>query len=108
MIRLKETFATLNCQVTLIHFQFFSILKESKVPEAWIGLHDPAKESRYVWVDGSSIPFSEWLEGEPNGNRSENCIVHTKQNYFGGWADKNCLEAKAFVCEVSVPGKYTP
>lgn len=84
------------------------MLKESKVPEAWIGLHDPAKEGRYVWVDGSSIPFSEWLEGEPNGGRSENCIVHTKQNYFGGWADKNCLEAKAFVCEVSVPGKYTP
>ncbi|CAH3036690.1 unnamed protein product, partial [Porites evermanni] len=84
-----------------------NLIIESKVPEAWIGLHDPAKESRYVWVDGSSIPFSEWLEGEPNGNRSENCIVHTKQNYFGGWADKNCLEAKAFVCEVSVPGYIT-
>ena len=81
-------------------------VKESNTSEAWIGLHDRSKEGRYVWVDGSTIPFSEWLQGEPNGDTSENCIVQAKGNYTQGWADRHCFERKAFVCEVPVPGKY--
>lgn len=81
-------------------------VKESNISEAWIGLHDRSKEGRYVWVDGSTIPFSEWLQGEPNGDTSENCIVQAKGNYTQGWADRHCFERKAFVCEVPVPGKY--
>lgn len=60
-----------------------------------------------MWVDGSPIPFSEWLPGEPDGNEAENCIVQAKGEYGPGWADKHCFDAKAFVCEVPLPGKYT-
>ena len=86
-------------------FNLLLFLKASNASEAWIGLHDRSKEGRYVWVDGSTIPFSEWLQGEPNGDTSENCIVQAKGNWTSGWADRRCFERKAFVCEVPVPGK---
>jgi len=99
------TLASLQCreEADLI----VSLLKQSNTSEAWIGLHDRSKEGRYVWVDGSTIPFSEWLQGEPNGDTSENCIVQAKGNYTQGWADRHCFERKAFVCEVPVPGYTT-
>ena len=78
---------------------------ESNVTEAWIGLHDRSTEGRYVWVDGSPIPFSEWLPGEPDGNEAENCIVQAKGEFGPGWADKRCSDTKSFVCEVPLPGK---
>ena len=58
-----------------------------------------------MWVDGSPIPFSEWLPGEPDGNAAENCIVQAKGEYGPGWADEPCFDTKAFVCEVPLTGK---
>ncbi|XP_074614470.1 uncharacterized protein LOC141874200 [Acropora palmata] len=83
-----------------------SLIRASNESEAWIGLHDSSSEGRYVWLDGSAIPFSEWLQGEPNGRTSENCIIQSKGTFLSGWADRPCSEKKAFVCEVPVPG-YT-
>ena len=84
----------------------FFLLLASNESEAWIGLHDSSSEGRYVWLDGSAIPFSEWLQGEPNGRTSENCIIQSKGTFLSGWADRPCSEKKAFVCEVPVPGNY--
>ena len=58
-----------------------------------------------MWVDGSPIPFSEWLPGEPDGNEAENCIVQAKGEFGPGWADKRCSDTKSFVCKVPLPGK---
>lgn len=79
--------------------------KEANLTEAWIGLHDRSTEGRYVWVSGSQIPFSEWLPGEPDGNEGQSCIVQAKGEYGPGWADRQCSDRKAFVCEVPAPGK---
>ena len=75
--------------------------------EAWLGLHDRLKEGRYIWIDGSPIPYSEWLQGEPDGNAAENYIVQVKENGTDapGWADRHCFDAKAFVCEQPMPGR---
>lgn len=94
---------TLTIYMTSIRFSGLSL--DSSSSEAWIGLHDSLKEGRYVWVDGSPIPYSEWLPGEPNGEEAENCIVQAKGNYTHGWADRHCFDLKAFVCEKPVPGK---
>ena len=87
------------------HTLCFFFVSESNITEAWIGLHDSLTEGRYVWVDGSPIPFSEWLPEEPDGNEAENCIVQAKGKFGAGWADKHCFDSKAFVCEVPLPGK---
>lgn len=78
---------------------------EENVSEAWIGLHDHSSEGRYIWVDGSTIPFSEWLPGEPDGNEDENCIVQARGEHSPGWGDRHCFDAKAFVCKVPLPGR---
>lgn len=98
------TLASIDCreEADLI----VGLLTKSNITEAWIGLHDLSTEGRYVWVDGSPIPFSEWLPGEPDGNEAENCIVQAKGKFGPGWADRHCFDPKAFVCEVPLPG-YT-
>ena len=57
-------------------------------------------------MDGSTIPFSEWLPGEPDGNEDENCIVQARGEQSPGWGDRHCFDIKAFVCELPLPGKY--
>ncbi|XP_022780748.1 uncharacterized protein LOC111321985 isoform X2 [Stylophora pistillata] len=81
-----------------------SLIAKANLTEAWIGLHDRATEGRYVWVSGSQIPFSEWLPGEPDGEEGQSCIVQAKGEYGSGWADRQCSDRKAFVCEVPAPG----
>ncbi|XP_058959077.2 uncharacterized protein [Pocillopora verrucosa] len=81
-----------------------SLIAKANLTEAWIGLHDRSTEGRYVWVSGSQIPFSEWLPGEPDGNEGQSCIVQAKGEYGPGWADRQCSDRKAFVCEVPAPG----
>ena len=83
----------------------FCFSLDHDISEAWIGLHDHSSEGRYVWVDGSTIPFSEWLPGEPDGNEDENCIVQARGQHSPGWGDRHCLDPKPFVCEVPIPGK---
>ena len=40
----------------------------------WIGLSDSLAEGSWQWVDDTDISrFSGWAEGEPNGDRRENC-----------------------------------
>ena len=90
-----------------VEFSFPAILRlEKNISEAWIGLHDHSKEGRYIWVDGSTIPFSEWLPGEPDGNEDENCIVQARGEHSPGWGDRHCFDIKAFVCGLPLPGKY--
>ena len=71
-------------------------------------MHDRLKEGRYEWVDGSPIPFAEWVPEEPNGNEAENCIVQKAGDCAAltGWADNLCSDVKAFVCRKPLPGKY--
>ena len=59
-----------------------------------------------MWVDESTIPFSEWLPGKPDGNAAENCIVQARGQYSPGWGDRHCSDIKAFVYEVPLPGKH--
>lgn len=67
-------------------------------------MKDDLKEARYFWVDGSPIPFSEWIQGEPNGYEKENCIVQATGNVLPGFADKNCFDPKPFICKQPLPG----
>jgi hypothetical protein len=40
----------------------------------WIGLSDSLAEGSWQWVDDTNTnSWSNWAEGEPNGDRRENC-----------------------------------
>ncbi|XP_073729807.1 uncharacterized protein [Misgurnus anguillicaudatus] len=61
----------------------------------WIGLTNTDWEGRWKWVDGSTLSYSFWRSGEPNGGRRENCVL----TYSSGWADYPCNDAFKWICE---------
>jgi hypothetical protein len=79
--------------------------------EAWIGAADQTREGIWRWVSddavfwrgsarGSSVDdaYSNWSAGEPNDNRNSDCArLVPEQN--GAWADLECAEQRAAVCE---------
>jgi hypothetical protein len=66
----------------------------------WLGLSDQAQEGQYVWTDGTSTNYTNWMEGEPNNwEGSENCI-HLVDWAGGAWNDLNCDATARYVCKL--------
>ena len=51
----------------------------------WIGLSDAATEGTWLWTDGSTVNYSRWLAGQPNGEVAENHVVIMENSTQ--WAD---------------------
>ncbi|KAL9968109.1 hypothetical protein ACROYT_G026441 [Oculina patagonica] len=67
----------------------------------WIGLYrNPKNTSRWLWVDGSPVNYTNWARGEPNSPNSEEC---GEMYPNGKWNDKECYAPRPFVCETRVP-----
>ena len=69
----------------------------SQVSAAWIGLYRNPKDTyRWLWVDGTKYPFTNWGLREPN-SLAEEC-AHMR----GGdkrWNDLRCTSTRRYVCE---------
>ncbi|XP_073672071.1 CD209 antigen-like protein C [Paramisgurnus dabryanus] len=74
------------------------VQKESGKDSIWIGLSDIDEESRWKWVDGSTLTTSFWSPGEPNGGRGENCV----ESVSSGWNDLPCDRALIWICEKKI------
>ncbi|XP_069502028.1 regenerating islet-derived protein 4 [Ambystoma mexicanum] len=69
----------------------------------WIGLHDPEKNRRWKWNDGSMYNYRSWLPAQPdNNNNAEYCGELSCSSGFHRWNDSVCSHKKHFVC------KYKP
>ncbi|KAH7724408.1 CLEC-50 protein [Aphelenchoides avenae] len=62
----------------------------------WIGLHIPVGTARWAWADGSSVNYTNWNTGEPNGGGLTGC-THMYTDYTdvtatvkGVWNDNGC------------------
>ncbi|MDY0002657.1 MAG: FG-GAP-like repeat-containing protein [Polyangia bacterium] len=78
---------------------------ESMVAEtAWIGLDDRLTEGTFEWVDGSSLVYESWAEGEPNNSGDiEDCAgIRVLDGAVLGWNDFACDLPYSFICEDSV------
>jgi uncharacterized repeat protein (TIGR02543 family) len=51
----------------------------------WLGLSDTATEGTWLWSDGSTLTYTDWLNGQPSGNTTENHAVLMENSNF--WAD---------------------
>lgn len=54
----------------------------------------------WAWTDLSALGFTNWAQGEPNGDghagTREDCVEMYKD---GKWNDNSCLEKRGFVCK---------
>nr|XP_057907880.1 galactose-specific lectin nattectin-like [Doryrhamphus excisus] len=74
------------------------IRKGSAVFEnTWIGLHDTVQEGDMMWTDGSPTDYTDYGDGEPNG---DDCVeVQEKDEQ---WNDSKCNEEHSFLCAKDV------
>lgn len=79
-----------------------AIATQFKNKRFWIGLYrDPKDTSRWLWVDGSRLSFSNWGPGEPNNYRGwfEGCGEVWPS---GRWNDARCgLSRRDHLCQMN-------
>ncbi|KAM9093802.1 C-type lectin domain family 4 member G isoform X1 [Sarcophilus harrisii] len=63
----------------------------------WIGLRK-VKEGIHKWIDGTSLGYTNWNEGEPNDSQGrENCVMML---HHGKWNDFTCeVSSDNWICE---------
>ncbi|KAL1503572.1 hypothetical protein AB1Y20_012050 [Prymnesium parvum] len=69
----------------------------------WIGLSDIESEGDWVWSDGSSLNFSYWGVGEPDGAQFENCGAFWEVRNNDKWFDMTCEDEYQFICLLPSP-----
>ncbi|KAM9450215.1 uncharacterized protein Hap1MRO34_022691 [Clarias gariepinus] len=68
--------------------------------KAWIGLNDRDIENQWKWVDSTPLMTSLWRRGEPNGARSENCVITGElSDPVWNWADYPCNYEFIWICK---------
>ncbi|KAJ8031849.1 Perlucin [Holothuria leucospilota] len=68
----------------------------------WIGLNDKDKENSWKWND-TPVNYTNWKNGEPNGNRTENCAEFRRWRKGNAmWNDWRCSSKAHFICEQDV------
>lgn len=48
-----------------------TIVRDTGITEAWIGLNTPKKSEPFRWTDGTPNTISQWAEGEPRDDRDD-------------------------------------
>lgn len=67
---------------------------------AFLGITDEASEGHFVDLQGRSLDYTNWNNGEPNNvDSGEDCVVLLPS---GKWNDIPCSTQSAAVCEFSV------
>lgn len=64
----------------------------------WIGYTDAATEGTWVWKDGTSSAYSNWIPSQPDGSGT-NCATFNKTDGF--WYDDACTTSQRYGCEKS-------
>ncbi|WAR16731.1 PGCB-like protein [Mya arenaria] len=65
----------------------------------WIGANDKEKEGLWKWETNETWSYEHFLENEPNGCTTENCLIMCITNQLTGWADVNCYRNQTYVCK---------
>ncbi|MEQ9497174.1 MAG: trypsin-like serine protease [Deltaproteobacteria bacterium] len=65
----------------------------------WVGATDSAIEGEWLWVDGSTLAYDPWGNGEPNdAGNGEDCAQNNWRG-DGVWNDANCNSRQHYACE---------
>ncbi|XP_053335445.1 CD209 antigen-like protein C [Clarias gariepinus] len=79
------------------------IKKQLSSRKAWIGLSDTVREGEWKWVDDTRLSTKFWISGEPNGKKTEDCVVTGhKTDPVWNWADYPCNDKFVWICEKTI------
>ncbi len=85
--------------------EFVLQLVREKAPSLrgfWIGLVWHVNSNRWAWSDNSDPVYTNWREGEPNGNANSPCghMIHNNPSPINGyWNDASCSYQTGLVCK---------
>ncbi|KAI1885171.1 hypothetical protein AGOR_G00217440 [Albula goreensis] len=84
-----------------IHLQMMVLMaKNGGYTRTWIGGFNYLKTGRFLWLDGSSWGYADWLPGEPNFTANvEDCVELLSNGKFN---DMPCWDLRAFICSYPV------
>uniref|UniRef100_H2ZUB7 C-type lectin domain-containing protein n=2 Tax=Latimeria chalumnae TaxID=7897 RepID=H2ZUB7_LATCH len=72
--------------------------KGCRALRVWIGGFELFKSYKFIWTDGSSWNYNNWVPGQPDNTANvEDCVEmnwHTRSK----WNDHGCYNRKPFVC----------
>uniref|UniRef100_A0A1I7Y5J8 C-type lectin domain-containing protein n=1 Tax=Steinernema glaseri TaxID=37863 RepID=A0A1I7Y5J8_9BILA len=78
-------------------YQAFQILEPNVEHVFWLGLRKPeGVNSRFAWVDGSSLDYTNWPEGLPREETEAECVAF----YGPRWVALPCHFKQPFACEI--------
>jgi hypothetical protein len=61
---------------------------------SWLGA--TTSQGHFVWLDGSTVTFTKWADGEPSSTDDGNCIMSDTN---GAWTATDCGDGHSPVCE---------
>ncbi|MFK7926551.1 MAG: lectin-like protein [Myxococcota bacterium] len=68
-------------------------------PFCWVGYTDADSEGNWVWTDGDASTYVNWIDPEPNGGDSQNCVMFRGGDTWNGtWNDIGCENLNPYVC----------
>uniref|UniRef100_A0A8C5J7J6 MRC1 protein n=1 Tax=Junco hyemalis TaxID=40217 RepID=A0A8C5J7J6_JUNHY len=74
----------------------------------WIGMNDINRESTFLWADGSTVSYTNWVNGAPEKQQSyfdyyefetTDCVFIMKSD--GRWRDDSCDNERGYVCQMN-------
>ncbi|CAL1582067.1 unnamed protein product [Knipowitschia caucasica] len=80
-----------------VHGQMMALMRQhGGTRRTWVGGLRLLDSNRFLWLDGSSWNYADWLWGEPNNTSGlENCVELLASGKFN---DFTCWEPQAFIC----------
>ncbi|XP_030643669.1 lectin-like [Chanos chanos] len=67
-------------------------------PRFWIGGFELFKSRHFIWTDGSSWCYNNWVPGEPTFGGGKEACVEVNWHTIGKWNDHTCYTKKSYVC----------
>ncbi|RMC04928.1 hypothetical protein DUI87_18104 [Hirundo rustica rustica] len=103
-----------NCVVMLSEHAFLFYHLKYATTNVWIGMNDINRESTFLWTDGSTISYTNWVNGAPQKQQSHfdyyefekltddaletDCVFIMKLD--GKWRDDICDNERGYVCQM--------
>nr|XP_056713078.1 macrophage mannose receptor 1-like [Euleptes europaea] len=95
--------------------QAFLTMHLKNVPDdSWIGLYDIVEEGLFLWSDGSTVNYTNWVNGAPSPPRrwsdhDFDCVTMIKnpEKWAGNWKDRKCSMKYGYICQKNTDPEYS-